>query len=189
MLESPPIWSAKFAQVGHKDTTQLGFYSCRVQFQFYFLLQIPVYKGCEVSLLGEGRSLCGYHGNDGLGDVIHSHEPSEHLVKDQHAANALVSLVNKYPGSQPSQLTKRLQHPTSTVMNLSELIRHSHYNSIYNRETFPNSYHLVFVDEITLIATGPLTNIALALRLDPKFGTKLKQCIIMGGNTKGKEAG
>ena len=41
--------------------------------------------------------------------------------------------------------------------------------------------------EITLIATGPLTNIALALRLDPKFGTKLKQCIIMGGNTKGRQ--
>jgi purine nucleosidase len=35
--------------------------------------------------------------------------------------------------------------------------------------------------ELTLIAVGPLTNLALALALDPQFGRKLGKLIIMGG--------
>lgn len=40
--------------------------------------------------------------------------------------------------------------------------------------------------QITLVCIAPLTNIAVALRIDPAFGKKLRQCIIMGGNTLGK---
>ena len=36
-------------------------------------------------------------------------------------------------------------------------------------------------DEITLVPVGPLTNIALALHLDPGIATKVKQLVIMGG--------
>lgn len=36
--------------------------------------------------------------------------------------------------------------------------------------------------QLSLVCLGPLTNIALALRLDPEFGRKLKNCYIMGGN-------
>jgi purine nucleosidase len=35
--------------------------------------------------------------------------------------------------------------------------------------------------EITLVAIGPLTNIALAIRKEPKFAKSLKELIIMGG--------
>lgn len=35
--------------------------------------------------------------------------------------------------------------------------------------------------ELTLVATGPLTNLALALRLEPRLPTLLRDCIIMGG--------
>ncbi|CAC5416690.1 unnamed protein product [Mytilus coruscus] len=42
--------------------------------------------------------------------------------------------------------------------------------------------------EITLIALAPLTNVALALRLDPDFGRKLKEVFIMGGNIEAAEA-
>jgi inosine-uridine nucleoside N-ribohydrolase len=38
-----------------------------------------------------------------------------------------------------------------------------------------------YPNEITLIATGPLTNIALALMKDPELPNKLKQLIIIGG--------
>jgi len=38
---------------------------------------------------------------------------------------------------------------------------------------------------LTLIALAPLTNVALALRLDPKFGRKLKDLAVMGGNIEG----
>jgi inosine-uridine nucleoside N-ribohydrolase len=35
--------------------------------------------------------------------------------------------------------------------------------------------------EITVVAIGPLTNLALALELDPELPSKLKQLVIMGG--------
>lgn len=35
--------------------------------------------------------------------------------------------------------------------------------------------------EITLIATGPLTNVALAILLEPEIATRLRELIIMGG--------
>ena len=35
--------------------------------------------------------------------------------------------------------------------------------------------------ELTVVATGPLTNLAIALLLDPGFGRKIKKLIIMGG--------
>ena len=35
--------------------------------------------------------------------------------------------------------------------------------------------------EITLVAVGPLTNVAMALRKEPKFAKSLKEIIIMGG--------
>ncbi|XP_068750044.1 nucleoside hydrolase-like [Montipora capricornis] len=40
--------------------------------------------------------------------------------------------------------------------------------------------------EITLVAMGPLTNIALACRLDPSICSKLKNLVIMGGNIEAK---
>ncbi|KAJ8038211.1 Inosine-uridine preferring nucleoside hydrolase [Holothuria leucospilota] len=42
--------------------------------------------------------------------------------------------------------------------------------------------------EITLLAIGPLTNVGLAIRMDPGFSKRLKELIIMGGNTTGKGA-
>ena len=36
--------------------------------------------------------------------------------------------------------------------------------------------------EITLVATAPLTNVGIALRMDPTIGTKFKEVVIMGGN-------
>src|SRR5579871_6010810 len=38
--------------------------------------------------------------------------------------------------------------------------------------------------EITVLAVGPLTNIALALRLYPEIETRIKQIVIMGGNVR-----
>ena len=39
--------------------------------------------------------------------------------------------------------------------------------------------------EITLIALGPMTNLALATRLDPEFPSRIKQLIWMGGAVSG----
>ncbi|CAD6192010.1 unnamed protein product [Caenorhabditis auriculariae] len=40
-------------------------------------------------------------------------------------------------------------------------------------------------DDVVLVCLGPLTNIALALRLDPNFATRPKKIVIMGGNYYG----
>ncbi|XP_046376263.2 probable uridine nucleosidase 2 [Haliotis rufescens] len=40
--------------------------------------------------------------------------------------------------------------------------------------------------EISLVALGPLTNISMAIRMDNQFGSRLKDCFIMGGNYKGE---
>jgi inosine-uridine nucleoside N-ribohydrolase len=40
--------------------------------------------------------------------------------------------------------------------------------------------------EVTLLCLGPLTNLALAIRLDPSFLTKLKQLVVMGGSVEGE---
>ncbi|XP_072295630.1 inosine-uridine preferring nucleoside hydrolase [Eucyclogobius newberryi] len=40
--------------------------------------------------------------------------------------------------------------------------------------------------QVSLVALGPLTNLAMAVRLDPEFPKKLKDLYIMGGNKEGK---
>jgi len=39
-----------------------------------------------------------------------------------------------------------------------------------------------YPNKINLIAVGPLTNVALAMKLDPEFSSRLKNLFIMGGN-------
>jgi inosine-uridine nucleoside N-ribohydrolase len=41
---------------------------------------------------------------------------------------------------------------------------------------------MAFPREITLVPIGPLTNIALALRLEPRIAHNVKEVILMGGN-------
>ncbi|WDS38192.1 nucleoside hydrolase [Pseudoxanthomonas sp.] len=42
--------------------------------------------------------------------------------------------------------------------------------------------------QVTIIATGPLTNLALAQRLDPQFATLAKELVYMGGSLEPKQA-
>nr|CAD7594817.1 unnamed protein product [Timema genevievae] len=39
--------------------------------------------------------------------------------------------------------------------------------------------------ELTILSLGPMTNIALAIRMDPNFCNNVKHIIIMGGNSEG----
>ena len=41
---------------------------------------------------------------------------------------------------------------------------------------------MAFPGEITLVPIGPLTNIALALRLEPKIAHQVREVVLMGGN-------
>lgn len=44
----------------------------------------------------------------------------------------------------------------------------------------------LYPGQITLVPIGPLTNVALACRLDPDISSKLKDVFIMGGNIEAK---
>lgn len=41
-------------------------------------------------------------------------------------------------------------------------------------------------NQVSLVALGPLTNLAMAVRMDPEFPKKLKDLYVMGGNMEGK---
>ncbi|VDO80436.1 unnamed protein product [Heligmosomoides polygyrus] len=40
-------------------------------------------------------------------------------------------------------------------------------------------------EDVTLVCIGPLTNVAIAYKLDPKFAKRLKKLVILGGNYLG----
>lgn len=42
-----------------------------------------------------------------------------------------------------------------------------------------------FAGELTLVTLGPLTNVALAITMDPTFAGKIKRCVVMGGAPDG----
>ena len=46
-----------------------------------------------------------------------------------------------------------------------------------------------YLGQVTIIANGPLTNLALALRLDPDFARLTRQLVIMGAATIGIDGG
>ncbi|XP_043548728.1 pyrimidine-specific ribonucleoside hydrolase RihA-like [Chiloscyllium plagiosum] len=43
-----------------------------------------------------------------------------------------------------------------------------------------------YAGQVSLVATGPMTNVALAFKMDPTFPSKLKYLYIMGGNMEGR---
>lgn len=95
--------------------------------------QVPVYRGAESALLNAmPPEEAHVHGDDGMGDWP-DRPPVRGRVEDEHAALALVRLINQHPG------------------------------------------------ELALIALGPLTNLALALKLDPDLPSKVERFVFMGG--------
>ena len=97
-------------------------------------LDIPIYAGCAQPLVAAGIDAGYVHGHDGIGNTGFS---STHAVQPEHAALALLKLVNAEPGKH------------------------------------------------TLVALGPLTNIAVALKLDSQLPRKLKRLVLMAGAVTG----
>lgn len=47
--------------------------------------------------------------------------------------------------------------------------------------------YLNFAGEVTIFCTGPLTNIALAIRIYPQFVRDVKQIYVLGGSVYSKQ--
>lgn len=108
-----------------------------------------------------------FHGKDGLGGV---HESHPHLSP----SDAWKSLFNPAPpGSTEAevQASKELAAPSHTF-NASTVPSHKEILRLL-RENEP--------DTITIVAVGPLTNLALAASEDPEAFLRVKEVVVMGG--------
>ncbi len=95
-----------------------------------------------------------FHGKDGFNDVDFGPKPDVGRIKSEGAVDAIRRIINE----NPSKLYSCLICKTSLARALS--------------------------DEITLVTMGPLTNVALAFKLDPGVPSLLKDLYIMGGNVE-----
>ena len=62
------------------------------------IIQVPVYSGCSKGLSTNGLKSDVIHGHDGLGGIAHEYQACGESLKPGHASQALIELVNKYPG-------------------------------------------------------------------------------------------
>ncbi|KAK2775107.1 hypothetical protein FQN53_003322 [Emmonsiellopsis sp. PD_33] len=106
-----------------------------------------------------------FHGRDGLGDIHYSHP---HLTPKQ-AWESLFSLTGN--GTAEAEVESALDgHHSSFVASKKPA-----YQEILRvlKENEP--------DTITIIAVGPLTNLALAAAEDPETFLRAKEVVVMGG--------
>ncbi|KAH7720979.1 Protein Y43F8C.13 [Aphelenchoides avenae] len=105
---------------------------------------IPIYKGAESPLIGNGHAHMdevGFFGSDGLGNA-----PTE------------------FPPVLPTDMSAHVADRPAALA-LIELFREQR--------------------DVTLVCIGPLTNVALALKLEPQFAEWPVNVVIMGGNVYG----
>ena len=129
---------------------------------------LPVYPGCSRPLIDNDLKYFKWHGEDGLGDcglTLHTEdEPlDQSQVQDEHAALALSRLSKLYPREVPSV--------------------HWYYAHFICLCLWSSHFALPIFPQITLLCLGPLTNIALACRLDEGFADRIKDMVWMGGTT------
>lgn len=127
---------------------------------FYPPVQIPVFQGANKPIMGNSINAGYFHGKDGLGDSPDPKAPSLDMIQKEHGVDAIIRIVNEHPGEVGS---------LSTVF--------------WFRSCFSISLQ-AFTPQISLVATAPLTNLALAVKMDPSLPSKLRGLYIMGGNTE-----
>uniref|UniRef100_A0A0N4ZW77 IU_nuc_hydro domain-containing protein n=1 Tax=Parastrongyloides trichosuri TaxID=131310 RepID=A0A0N4ZW77_PARTI len=113
-------------------------------------------------------------------------------------ANNIKNLIPIYKGASESFITDEfLPHNESSFFGKDGIgdSQHIHPQSLesdydnYDKETPAaialTKYCSQYPGEITIVALGPLTNIALAIKLDKHFKNNVKQLYCMGGNVYG----
>lgn len=65
---------------------------------FFFLSQIPVFKGATKPVLGNSINAGLFHGQDGLGDAPDPNAPGLDLLQKESAVSAMIRIVNENPG-------------------------------------------------------------------------------------------
>lgn len=122
-----------------------------------------MFKGATKPILGNRIDAGYFHGQDGLGDAPDPKAPSLDLIQKESAASAIIRIANENPGE-----VRGLRSSLCVCLYLPA-------SSISLQASSP---------QVSLVATAPLTNLALAVRLDPSLPSKLQGLYIMGGNTE-----
>ncbi|KAK3704260.1 hypothetical protein LTR37_013934 [Vermiconidia calcicola] len=112
-----------------------------------------------------------FHGRDGLGGI---HESHPHLTP----ADTWKQMFSSAEGSNgPAQdIVAEEMKKTETIFTPSRTPAHQEILTLL-RENDP--------DSITIVAIGPLTNLAMAAAEDPETFLRVKEVVVMGGSIKG----
>lgn len=126
-----------------------------------------MFKGAAKPILGNNIDAGSFHGQDGLGDAPDPDAPGLELVQKEGAVSAMIRIVNENPGE------------VRGVRQLCVCV-------LFFFSFLDSNFWFLFLLQVSLVATAPLTNLALAVRLDPSLPRKLRGLYIMGGNTECK---
>ncbi|KAI4695574.1 hypothetical protein J4E81_005900 [Alternaria sp. BMP 2799] len=108
-----------------------------------------------------------FHGIDGLGGIHHSHP---HLSPEE----TWKSLFTPQPKNMSAEETKALQKVKEKHSLFTPSLKPAHEVMLdLLRENEP--------DTVTIVAVGPLTNLAIATAQDPETFLKVKEVVVMGG--------
>lgn len=153
-----------------------------------------MFVGCDAPLLGELKTRSPYHGSDGFGDVPDQSAPDESQLQVEHGVLALLRLSKIHKGKYFTSL-----HLLSSIHRKSVYKFYKIFSVVAIFALHPSLFCFCFIalpcfnfltfayvsGDLHLVVTGPLTNVAMAIRLDHEFGTRLASCVIMGGNYLG----
>lgn len=126
-------------------------------------LQIPIYKGATEAFIPAEIKVGTFRGSNGFSDVE---------VWQPHYPNDLSALIQK-------------ENAVEIIRNLVMEVSFQQKKDIFKFEKKITTIILQHPHEISLLCVGPLTNIALAIKIYPEIRDKVKEAFIMGGNIKG----
>jgi purine nucleosidase len=132
-------------------------------------------QGADRPLKGKPVYAHSVHGKDGLGGAKIDRREECWETFPGRADELIVKMAHQYP----NELTRS----TAPSPVAEDGVGKRRSGSTLSLQPEPSSRG---VEGLTLIATGPLTNLALALQKDPEGMRKLKEVVIMGGAVRTK---
>ena len=150
---------------------------------------LRIYKGCSSPLVKNDTKYYPFHGEDGLGDAenslnwIHCFSSNS---SDKSPIPSSISSSSLSPSSSSSSTKNTLQSSSVDYRGVAKTIGRNIEIANEHASIVINRLCSKYVDEITLIILGPMTNLALATKLDPNLPHKVKDVIWMGGTTFAK---
>jgi pyrimidine-specific ribonucleoside hydrolase len=141
---------------GNVDVEMVTANTCVVLDAVDASLELPVCKGFGVALLERPHFCPEIHGSDGLGDVdrveLGLETPSQRVVDKRHAVDFIVE--------------QAMAHAERYERAIAEGVEPSRAS---------------LEQKLTLVALAPMTNVAMALRREPRCARGLRQIVFMGG--------